>query len=183
LVRRGHGSWYFSIDLPAFGGCGRRRVRRGGFGTRRAAEEALGRLRTPEGVPDGQVLTVSGWLEHWLATRSAQRESTLRGYRSHVRLYLTPYLGRIVLAELTVGQVQAMFLALARGSGRDGEPMSGASLARIRATLRAALNAALRQGLIGSNPACRVELPPARRPKAVVWTSTRIQEWQRALAA
>jgi integrase len=29
------------------------------------------------------------------------------------------------------------------------------------------------------NPACRVELPPARRPKAVVWTSTRIEEWRR----
>lgn len=52
-------------------------------------------------------------------------------------------------------------------------------MARIRATLRAALNAALRQGLVGMNPACRVEMPPARRPKAVVWTSARVQEWQR----
>ena len=42
------------------------------------------------------------------ATRVSQRASTLRGYRSHGRLYLTPYLGRIPLAELTAGQVQAM---------------------------------------------------------------------------
>jgi integrase len=69
----------------------------------------------------------------------------------------------------------AMFTAL----GRDGGPSTAASLARIRATLRTALNAALRHGLIAVNPACRVELPPARRPKAVVWTSTRIEEWRR----
>jgi hypothetical protein len=86
-------------------------------------------------VPDsaavaGRVLTVSGWLEHWLATRASQRASTLRGYRSHVRVYLTPYLGRIPLAELTVGHVQAMFTAL----GRDSGPSTAASLARIRAT-------------------------------------------------
>ena len=108
-ARRGHGSWYFSIDLPAFwGSVGRRRVRRGGFVTRRADGGGVGSVADAGGCPDGNVLTVSGWLEHWLVTRSAQRESTLRGYRSHVGLYLTPYLGRIVLAELTVGQVQAM---------------------------------------------------------------------------
>jgi integrase len=146
------------------------------FTPRRAAAEAVGRLRTPDSAAvAGRVLTVSGWLEHWLATRASQRASTLRGYRSHVRVYLTPYLGRIPLGELTVGQVQAMFTVL----GRDGGPSTAASLARIRATLRTALNAALRHGLIAVNPACRVELPPARRPKAVVWTLTRIEEWRR----
>jgi integrase len=68
-----------------------------------------------------------------------------------------------------------MFTAL----DRDGGPNTAASLARIRATLRTALNAAPQHGLIAANPACRVELPPTRRPKAVVWTSTRIEEWRR----
>lgn len=58
-------------------------------------------------------------------------------------------------------------------------PATAASLARIRATLRTALNAALQQGLIPVNPACRVELPPAQRPKAVVWAAARIEEWTR----
>jgi hypothetical protein len=100
----------------------------------------------------GRVVTVAGWLEHWLATRVSQRASTLRGYRSHVRVYLTPYLGRIPLAELTVGQVQAMFTALSRQLGSADGPNTAASLARIRTTLRAGLNAALRQGLIPVNP-------------------------------
>ncbi len=57
--------------------------------------------------------------------------------------------------------------------------MTAATLNRIRATLRTALNAAIRQGLIGDNPASRVELPVARRPRAVVWTAARVEHWQR----
>jgi integrase len=33
--------------------------------------------------------------------------------------------------------------------------------------------------LIAVNPACRVELPPAQRPRAVVWTGPRVEEWKR----
>ena len=72
-----------------------------------------------------------------------------------------------------------MFTTLSRELGRGEGPATAASLARIRATLRTALNAALRHGLIAVNPACRVELPPARRPRAVVWTGPRIEEWKR----
>jgi hypothetical protein len=52
-------------------------------------------------------------------------------------------------------------------------------LARVRATLRAALNAAIPAGLISVNAASRAELPQARRPRPVVWTAARIAEWQR----
>ena len=50
---------------------------------------------------------------------------------------------------------------------------------RIRATLRAALNAAIRDGLIRDNPARFVELPTPRRPQAQVWTEHRTREWRR----
>jgi integrase len=46
------------------------------------------------------------------------------------------------------------------------------------ATLRAALNTAIRHGLITGNPARHVELPPARRPHAVVWTASRVAHWR-----
>jgi integrase len=85
----------------------------------------------------------------------------------------------VLLADLSVGQVQAMFTAITRQHQALGAPMSAATLHRIRATLRAALNAAIRRGLISDNPATRVELPGARRPRAVVWTQNRIEHWQR----
>jgi hypothetical protein len=60
-----------------------------------------------------------------------------------------------------------------------GRPVTLATLARIRATLRTALNGAIRAGILADNPAYRAELPPTRRPGAVVWTSARLEEWRR----
>ena len=56
------------------------------------------------------------------------------------------YLGEVLLAELTMGHVQAMFAAIIRQHQALGTPVSAATLTRIRATLRAALNAAIRRG-------------------------------------
>ncbi|RPK69051.1 site-specific tyrosine recombinase XerC [Streptomyces sp. ADI96-15] len=49
---------------------------------------------------------------------------------------------------------------------------------RIRATLRAALNAAISQQLLTFNPAAHVELASGRRPKAVLWTEEHVARWR-----
>src|SRR5258708_15063190 len=71
-----------------------------------------------------------------------------------------------------------MLTTITRTSTRHGNPLTPATLARIRATLRAALNPAIRAGHLTSNPASLAELPPARRPRAVIWTDARIQDWE-----
>lgn len=178
--RDGHGSWYLSLELPAGPDGRRRRARRGGFPSRASAEAALGRLVMPAADdPAGPPVTVGQWLECWLAGRVAPRPSTMRGYVAHVRLYLVPYLGQILLADLSAAHVQAMLTAVVRQHRAAGRPMSTSTLTRVRATLRAALNAAIRAGHITVNAASRAELPPVRRPKAVVWTAERVAEWQR----
>lgn len=48
----------------------------------------------------------------------------------------------------------------------------------IKATLRAALNDAIGQQIITFNPAAHVEIDPARKPKAQVWTDERVARWQ-----
>ncbi|GGZ73561.1 tyrosine recombinase XerC [Streptomyces echinoruber] len=50
---------------------------------------------------------------------------------------------------------------------------------RIRATLRAALNAAIRKQLITFNPAQWVELASGKRPKARLWTAQHVAHWRR----
>lgn len=50
---------------------------------------------------------------------------------------------------------------------------------RIRATLRAALNAAIRKQLITFNPAEWVELESGKRPKAKLWTVQHVEHWLR----
>jgi hypothetical protein len=52
-------------------------------------------------------------------------------------------------------------------------------LEHFHAIIRAAVNAAVRERLIGDDPARYVELPPARRPHAVVRTDDQIRVWRR----
>jgi hypothetical protein len=124
-------------------------------------------------------LRTGEWLERWLASRVSLRASTSRGYAAHVRGYLIPYLGGISLAELSSADVQAMFTAIIRGDAALGRPVSAATLRRIHATLRAALNAAVRTGLIAANPGRWPELPAAARPRPQVWTPALTERWER----
>src|SRR5262249_271687 len=62
---------------------------------------------------------------------------------------------------------------------RGIRPLSAASLQRLRATLRKALNDAVRKArLRDSNPAVGIDLPSGKRPKARVWTAQAIARWQ-----
>jgi hypothetical protein len=84
------------------------------------------------------------------------------------------------LGELTGRQVAAMFAILAATPNKLSRVPSPSTLHRIRATLRSALNAAIRDGLIRNNPARHIELPTPRRPQAQVWTEHRAREWRRS---
>src|SRR5207237_3107908 len=117
------------------------------------------------------------WLGRWLASRVSLRASTARSYAAHVRGYLVPYLGGIPLGALTAGDVQAMFTAIIRDETVLGRPVSAATLHRIHATLRAALNGAVRAGLITVNTLRWLDLPRAARPTPQAWPPALTQRW------
>lgn len=144
-------------------------------------------------------ITVGEYLETWLAGRRNLREGTRRSYASHIELYLKPHLGHILLERLRVTDVDRIFDAIdefneqivaARESGdprlrakvKGRRVVGPASKQRIRATLRSALNKAIKQRLIEINVASLVELPSGKAPKALVWTDERIAEWAQAFA-
>jgi integrase len=180
LGERAHGSWYLAIELSAGPDGRRRRVRLGGYATRAGAQEALGRLGTRGGRARCSVAggTTGQWLVAWLAGRQSLRPSARRSYQHHLDTYLLPRIGTIPLAMLTAADLRVMFTAISRQRPATAAPLSAATLARIRATLRAALNAAIREGLISANPARLVELPSAARPHPVVWTVPREAAWR-----
>jgi len=122
--------------------------------------------------------TLETWLGFWLATRRSIRPSTARTYRTHIDRYLVPALGQLPRAELSGRDIARTFAVLAGTRNRRGRVYGPAMLQRIRATLRAALNAAIREGLIRDNPARRVGPANPPRPHAVVWTDRRVTDWQ-----
>lgn len=179
LVDPAHGSWYFAIEIPLHpDGQRRHRARRGGYPTQDAAEAALAELLRPDPrARQAVTITTGGWLRTWINSRTNLTPLSREGYEIHIRLYLEPFLGRIPLAELRRTHVQEMLDHIAK-RGAGGIPLSANTLTRIRATLRAALNAAINNGLIEHNPACGISMPTARRKRAVVWTDEHIAQWQ-----
>ncbi|WP_433433128.1 tyrosine-type recombinase/integrase [Nonomuraea sp. CA-141351] len=172
-----HGSWYFAVQVRGLDGQ-RQRVRKGGYADPEEAQAAGQALAAADHDGAGTACTLGQWLARWLATKDALRPSTRQGYATHIRLYLIPQLGRILLHQLTSRDVNGLLATLASRPLPTGRQLSPATVVRIHATLRTALNAAVRARLIPINPANGAELPHPRRPHPVVWTAGRTARWQ-----
>lgn len=179
-----HGTWYYSLELPPGAGRTRKQLRRGGFESSAAAEEARRQaLRKLErGADPSSRLTVGGFLPTWLEKRRDLKPTTRRNYSLILGTYLVPLLGHIELDKLSSATVADMFavidtwnaeLAAGRPVRKYQRHVGAAAMQRIRACLRVALNDALDQGLIAYNPAVRVRMAPEKRQRPVVWTDER----------
>ncbi|MDG4795076.1 site-specific integrase [Micromonospora sp. WMMD1082] len=157
--------------------------------------------RVRAGLPATVTTTVGEYLRSWLTSRrnlQSVQPSTLIANESHIDVHLTPHLGAIPLVKLRVEHIEAMFTAIAdrntaidiarqsddpaiRASVRGLRTTGPATMHRIRATLRKALNDAIRRSnnrLMDFNPAAHINLPSGVRPKARVWTAKAVQRWR-----
>ena len=153
-----HGSWFFAHDVRDPSGR-RRQVRRGGYDTAADARAALqaSLMATGQGVrvQDQRRVTVAGYLESWLERKKDAgrfRPSTVLHTQQHLRDYWIPLLGHYRLADLTVDDVDRALASLRR-QGTRSKRLSPSSVRRIHATLRSALNDAVRRRVIPYNPA------------------------------
>lgn len=140
-------------------------------------DELRGKLRLGALAPSGGG-TLADYLAGWLERdRQRVRPSTWRSREGHVRLYLAPGLGRLALARLSSADVERALAAFQRsGSPAVPEtrrrPLSPLTVRHIRATLRRALNAALRAGLVARNAAADAAPPyVAHRPVTYLATT------------
>jgi hypothetical protein len=180
LAEPGRGSWYYAVQVTTV--CGRRaRYRREASRPVRRRSPPVGRSWTPPSarLRPGHGLWRDG-LRYWLALAEPNlRPPTIHGYRDHIDRYLIPSLGRITLADLSARRLQASFDLLARQRTAKGTPMAPSAVDRVRATLRSALNTAVREGLMASNPLVQVRVARPVRPHPVIWTDERIAAWRR----
>ena len=173
-----HGSWYFTCSIRDLLGRAER-VRRGGFPSEQAARGARDELlQLSAEERTAQNWTVKRWLQYWIASRTRIRPTTTANYTNDIRRFLIPVIGNLTLAELTTRQLTAAFAEIGRATNRYGHRHTVCTLQHLHRTLRAALNAAVRDGIIPTNPAAGVELPARERPHAEVWTPPRVAAWQ-----
>ena len=156
----------------------RQLITKSGFATKRDAEQAAQDLlsRDDTSIAATHGLTVADYLEQWLEGKRSIRATTRRSYESHIRIYLTPMLGSHRLADLRPNHVDSMYSRLIAA----GQP-SPTTLRRIHATLRSALNTAVKRRLLPWNPAHHIELPQSRRPATTAWTPNELGEFLTAI--
>lgn len=159
VYQRKDGRWVAAAYVPVVGG-GVRRVYAYGR-NRQDANRKLRELvdRAEQNAPVASAnLTVAVYLAEWLAhVKQLVRPSTWAGYESNVRLHLVPRIGRKKLARLAPRDVRLMVDKM-RADGKQAR-----SIQYVHATLRTALEHAVREELVTRNVVRLVRIEQPRK--------------------
>jgi integrase len=183
VYQRANGRWEARLSyLDATTG-GRRRVSVYGP-TQKVALAELGKARDRinEGQPPRDAnTTVGAWLEHWRATTLAvsdRKPATRELYANLARKHLeqAPF-GSTRLDKLRPSDIEKLILDMRAkmkpGRRTDAEPaphpvraLSDSTIRSTYTVLRAALDGAVRDGLLAKNPAAALKRPGVERTEA-----------------
>ena len=200
-----HGRWFVRFEAPGGEGA-RRQPRLGPFATEREAKAALvdvlGDMRSGTHSDDRQT-TLAEYLARWLdKQRLARKARTFESYADACRLYWTPALGHVRLAQLREQHILDAHKAMRKlntPAEQDDRsemlrrlaavratvphlpdkrvrtaPLSETTIQRVTSVLRAALNDCK---ALKVNPAAGIELRVPKR-KPIVWTPQRVPRWR-----
>ena len=156
------GTGYRAQIVIGYDSNGRPKYKRVRCKSHKEAVEALKTLQSLQGqdrLASPSTLRLGVYLDQWLATRESRiAPNTYRQYEWIVRMHLNPSLGHLKLTELKRAAIQSLIDAKANpGAGK--EPLARNTLRTIRNILHKALNDAVRDEIIPTNPANLVEVP------------------------
>ena len=156
--------------------------------SKRECTEKLAALKAQlGGIPSDKLrpeMRFADWLDYWYETHCKPniRTSTQSGYEDRIRLHIKPELGEIPLNRLTQNDLQ-QFYARLKKSGRKtrtecyGEGLSDRMVRMCHATCRSALQRAVQDGLIRTNPAEGCKLPPKKAREMQVLARDELQRF------
>lgn len=125
---------------------------------------------------ENYALTLGEWLDKWLNEYMSltARQSTLSGYKSNINNYIKPILGNKMLSAVTTDDVQKMYNKLKK-EGRvkpdknGSKALSNSTVRGIHMMLHEALEYAVREHLIISNPTNNTSIPKSNyAPKQIL---------------
>jgi integrase len=177
IFRRGDGRWTAQLSYEDETGRPKRRTVYGRTQAevRAKLREARQRIEGGEPVKDAAV-TLASWLDDWTdkaLEASDRKQATKDLYAMMARAYVKPALGHIELGKLRPSDVEALIVA----KRTDG--LSASTIRTMYTVLRAALEVAVRDGLIRRNVAAAVKRPAVERTEAAYLS---IAEAQKLLA-
>ena len=177
VEQRGDKRWRVRVFVGREGGH-TRWVSRTITGTKRQAQVALAKLVTE--VETGQVAkshagSVADLLDRWLDDITPTRTAyTMREHRRSVERDIKPAIGAVPLDRLSARDLDQLYRELL------GRGLSPASVRRHHSILHAALDRAVKWGMVGSNPADRATPPGITRSTV---TAPSVKEVQRLIGS
>lgn len=157
-------------------------------------EKSIGQLRPPRTLPskDNQpskrFITVGELMDEYVQLYGLNfwGDSYLSYSRHRIEHYIKPYLGNVLVNDLTTHELDVYYNSLQdkpavvlKGHKADNKTVSLPVIEKVHALLRSALNQAVTWGYITLNPAINVTLPKCISKPREVWT---IEQAQEALA-
>lgn len=129
--------------------------------------------------------TIEAYLTDWLATVSPSlKASTAASYKNIIYRYLVPSIGFIKVKDLSAERIGKLYIDLAdpqrkrNADDKKARPLSSRTVRYAATILKAALEAAVRDGKLGKNPAKYVRPPmlEAKREKRT-WTAKQVADF------
>lgn len=168
VFRRSDGRWSGELSYRDEHGAMKRRTVYGRTQTEVRSKMRVLRERFDAGAPVKDTTTsLSAWLEDWSTKAlpaSDRKQATIDLYATIARKHLVPALGTGPLDRIRPSDVEALVLAK-RTAG-----LAPSTVRTIYTVLRAALDIAVRDGLLSRNPAAAVRRPAVERQDAAFLT-------------
>jgi integrase len=181
-INKAGNSWGFTLTIGMDDKGKRLQKRYGKFKTKKEAEKACNEMiyQIEHGTfVDPKDMTLGEYLLEWLNNYCKQKltPSTFDGYKSNIEKHIIPAIGKIPLQKLQPIQVQKLYNErLLNGRLHSEGGLSPSSIRYIHATLRKALNHAVKMQYIIRNVCEVVELPRMIRNEAKFLTKNQINE-------
>lgn len=113
---------------------------------------------------DACQMTVAQWLNSWFASYAPKLEASTQPHYRRILDRWATYLGGVKLADLKPSHIDKFYAALSDPSHPlTDKPLSSSTIQRHHAVMHRAMEYAVRDGLIVSNPLSRVERPKSSR--------------------
>lgn len=156
--------------------------------TKRECQEKLKQLIETVGVSQSEKIRpempFGEWLDFWYQNYSKPkiRPTTQACYEGKIYQHIIPELGKIQLNQLPQKDLQQFYARLKKGgrlirTEHFGEGLSDTMVRGCHATCRSALDKAVQEGLIRTNPAIGCKLPPKRGREMQVLNREELQRF------
>lgn len=162
-VYRYREGWAAQLDVSDYGQPRKRKTIYGK--TQREVLDRIDELRRQRSagqpIRTGRALTVGAYLETWLTDTlpGTVRPSTEASYADLTRRHIVPVIGQHALDKLTPAHVRAFLTQKSHEDSARGRPLSSRTCQLLHATLRRALEDAVRDELVPRNVAKLVRGP------------------------